>query len=98
MRKPQRLPKPLIEEYEWQDRALCRQLPVEDFFDTEQARGNRRLRQEQKAKNVCRRCPVIEACLRHALAAEDYGVWGGTTALERAEIRAGGRAVAKVAS
>ena len=87
MRKPQRLPKPLIDAYEWQDRALCRQMPVEEFFDRENSRGGRREAQEQKAKAVCRQCPVIEACLRHALAAEDFGVWGGTTAQERAEMR-----------
>ena len=87
MRKPQRLPKPLIDEYEWQDRALCRQLPVDEFFDMENSRGGRREEQERKAKSVCRRCPVIDACLRHALAAEDFGVWGGTTASERAEMR-----------
>jgi WhiB family redox-sensing transcriptional regulator len=88
MRKPQRLPKPLMDEYEWQDQALCRVLPVEEFFDMENSRGGRRERQEQAAKEVCRRCPVIKACLRHALAAEDYGVWGGTTAHEREQLRA----------
>jgi WhiB family redox-sensing transcriptional regulator len=89
MRKPERLPKPLIDEYEWQDHALCRALPVEEFFDMENSRGGRRERQERAAKEVCHRCPVIQQCLRHALAAEDFGVWGGTTAHERAEIRAG---------
>jgi WhiB family redox-sensing transcriptional regulator len=89
MRKPQRLPKPLMDEYEWQDHALCRALPVEEFFDMENSRGGRRERQEQAAKEVCHRCPVIHECLQHALAAEDYGVWGGTTASERNDIRSG---------
>jgi WhiB family redox-sensing transcriptional regulator len=83
MNKPQRLPKPLLDQYEWQDQALCRRLDVAVFFDAEMSRGARRARREEAAKRVCRKCPVIEACRRHALAAEDYGVWGGMTAQER---------------
>jgi WhiB family redox-sensing transcriptional regulator len=88
MKKPQRLPKPLLDAYEWQDQALCRRTPVAVFFDSELSRGSRRARREEAAKQVCRQCPVIEACRRHALAAEDYGVWGGLTAQERAILRA----------
>jgi WhiB family redox-sensing transcriptional regulator len=88
MKKPQRLPKPLLDAYEWQDEALCKSLPVADFFDSELSRGARRARREEAAKRVCQRCPVIEQCRIHALAAEDYGVWGGLTAQERATIRA----------
>jgi len=87
MNKPQRLPKPLLEQYEWQDAALCRRLDVAVFFDAEMSRGTRRQRREEAAKRVCRRCPVMEACRQHALAAEDYGVWGGMTAQERAAAR-----------
>ena len=42
---------------------------------------------EAKAKEVCRRCPVIEECRRHALAThEPYGVWGGLSESEREDI------------
>jgi hypothetical protein len=41
------------------------------------------------AKLICGRCPVVDACLEHALAHEAYGVWGGRTAAERDLIRGG---------
>lgn len=85
----QRLPKPLIDAYEWQDQGLCRRLPTEMFFGMELSRGGTRILHEERAKSVCRRCPVIDACLRHAMAAEAYGIWGGTTAQERADLRDG---------
>ncbi|SDP63373.1 WhiB family transcriptional regulator, redox-sensing transcriptional regulator [Pedococcus dokdonensis] len=87
MRKPQRLPQPTLDEYEWQDRASCRSVPVAVFFQSENARGGVRAAGEEAAKRVCRVCPVIAQCRVHAIAAEDYGVWGGLTALERAAIR-----------
>lgn len=37
-------------------------------------------------RKQCAKCPVIEACRRHALqVAEPYGTWGGLSAEERAE-------------
>lgn len=40
------------------------------------------------AKAVCRRCPVQDACLDHALANDErHGVWGGLTPGERVELR-----------
>jgi WhiB family redox-sensing transcriptional regulator len=42
------------------------------------------MKREMRAKAVCAGCPVVESCLRWALAArEPYGVWGGTSAEER---------------
>ena len=39
---------------------------------------------EMLAKAVCASCPVIDNCLRWALAArEPYGVWGGLSTEER---------------
>jgi len=36
------------------------------------------------AKRVCRRCPVQVECLRYAVERrEPYGIWGGTTPVER---------------
>jgi WhiB family redox-sensing transcriptional regulator len=89
MRKAQRLPKPVLESYEWQERGLCRNMSVEVFFESEGARGSGRELREEAAKRVCRQCPVIRQCREHAIAAEDFGVWGGLTAREREEIRSG---------
>ena len=42
------------------------------------------MRREMRAKAVCSGCPVIDSCLRWALAArEPYGVWGGLSVEER---------------
>ena len=47
-------------------------------------RGARRRQREATAKSYCARCPVIDACLEHALAVrESHGVWGGLNTDER---------------
>ena len=46
-----------------------------------------------RAKAVCRRCPLRQACLAYALAATDGhgtpipGIWAGTTVEERKALR-----------
>lgn len=79
-----RLPMPLQTVYEWQYEGACRDVDPETFFSPDAERGPRRAAREQAAKALCAGCPVIEECLRHALAVkEPYGVWGGLTAGER---------------
>ena len=79
-----RLPLALIESYEWQYEGACAELDPETFFSPEYERGAKRTAREDRAKQICARCPVIERCLQHALdAQEPYGVWGGKTAGER---------------
>ena len=39
------------------------------------------------AKALCSGCPVISACLAHALKHEDSGIWGGRTPAERDTLR-----------
>ncbi len=56
------------------------------FFHPQGERGSTRQHREAEAKAVCQRCPVIDACRRHALqVAEPYGVWGGLSEEERAD-------------
>lgn len=46
------------------------------------------------AKQVCKDCPIREACLRFALDNnETLGVWGGATAKERRRMKARPRPV-----
>ncbi|RKT78701.1 WhiB family redox-sensing transcriptional regulator [Terracoccus luteus] len=83
-----RLPRPMLENYEWQQRGLCRGSDVEQFFtdDPDQSRKARNDRTEA-AKAVCAGCPVVQQCLDHALRVpEPYGIWGGSTASERARM------------
>ncbi|GHF42446.1 hypothetical protein GCM10010218_24490 [Streptomyces mashuensis] len=69
------------------DGALCRG-PDADLFFEESAAAI------AHAKEICNRCPVIDACLRQALDnRERYGVFGGLTANER-ERRLQGREAA----
>lgn len=44
--------------------------------------------QADLAKAVCRNCPVVAACFNWAVHNEPHGVWGGTTAAEREDLRA----------
>lgn len=45
-----------------------------------------------KAIQLCDTCPVKRLCLQYAMAAgEVYGVWGGTNAAQRRELRSRAR-------
>lgn len=68
----------------WHGHGLCRKSP--DLFYPER-------KDKEMAANavaICMRCPVRQPCRQHALdEREQYGVWGGTTELERERIRRG---------
>lgn len=40
-----------------------------------------------RAKQLCSTCLVRDRCLEWAIKREEFGVWGGTTARERAAMR-----------
>ena len=82
-----RLPAPCADDWEWQMRAACRGLDSATFFHPENERGPSRARRERMAKEVCGRCPVTQRCLDWALSTrEPYGVWGGKSTEERAQL------------
>ncbi len=82
-----RLPGPTAELWEWQLVGACRGSDSSLFFHPEGERGRARAAREAAAKAICASCPVIKQCYEAALAAhEPYGVWGGTTEDERADI------------
>lgn len=84
MAEVRRLPAPREGDWDWQVDAACRGLDTANFYHPENERGPSRVRRERQAKAICATCPVIENCLRWALAArEPYGVWGGMSADER---------------
>ena len=60
----------------------------EVFFHPEGERGGSRQRRVEQAKSICERCVVIEQCRTYALDHhEAYGVWGGLSEEERADIQ-----------
>lgn len=84
MAEIRRLPALREGDWDWQLNAACRGQDTSGFYHPENERGPSRMRREMRAKAVCSGCPVIESCLRWALAArEPYGVWGGMSVEER---------------
>jgi WhiB family transcriptional regulator, redox-sensing transcriptional regulator len=68
---------------DWMSEAACQGVDPDLFFPE---RGENTDNSEAKA--VCRKCPVREDCLEHALVNhEHYGIWGGTSERERKRIR-----------
>ncbi len=84
----------VIIKYNWQEKGLCRiekkfipetgeHVPYSpnDFY-TESGK-----KVTEEVKKMCRRCPVKDECLGHALAHEKYGEWGGVSERKRRIIR-----------
>ena len=70
----------------WRDRAACLDEDPELFFPV--GNGDPALRQTKKAKAVCRRCEVVDACLGWAMdSGQDAGVWGGLSDDERRALK-----------
>ena len=72
-------------EYGWQWHAACRGQDSSLFFapnhlEMKEQKDTR----EQKAKALCRACPVREECLEFAIRIQErHGIWGGLNELER---------------
>ncbi len=72
---------------EWHARAACDgRDPTGSVFFPDHGKS------AAAAKEICAGCPVVGECLAWALEHEDWGVFGGMTANERAEIRRARRA------
>lgn len=86
MADTQRLPLPIIANWDWQTAGACRGMDSDAFFHPAQERAKGRRRRITAAKAVCKTCPVIRQCLEHTLdSREPYGIWGGLSEDERAE-------------
>ncbi|MBC3844587.1 WhiB family transcriptional regulator [Streptacidiphilus sp. 4-A2] len=71
---------------DWRHGAVCAEEDPELFFPM--GKGSPALFQEEEAKAICRRCPVMESCLRWALeTGQAHGVWGGLSEDERRSMR-----------
>jgi WhiB family redox-sensing transcriptional regulator len=70
----------------WRDNGACLDEDPELFF----AIGSTgpALRQIEEAKAVCRRCEVVDTCLRWAIESrQETGVWGGLSEDERRALK-----------
>lgn len=77
----------------WMESAACSTSPQSMFFIEGKDNG---ARPYAAARSVCDECPVADRCLAYALAVEGdashrdrFGMWGGKTPLERADLSAG---------
>lgn len=67
---------------DWQTRGACRLQDAELWFPIGQS--NEARAQEEEAKAVCYRCPVMERCGQWALETrQPSGVWGGLSERDR---------------
>ena len=74
------------ERMEWVAAGRCIGVEPELFFPV--GTTGPAVEQTERAKAICRDCPVILDCLEWSLAtAQDAGVWGGLSEEERREIR-----------
>ena len=66
----------------WRSRAACLDENPELFFPM--GNSDPAFHQIEEAKTVCRRCEVVDTCLRWAMEfRQDDGVWGGLSVEER---------------
>jgi WhiB family redox-sensing transcriptional regulator len=71
---------------DWRDRSACLKANPELFFPA----GTTGIAVDQidRAKRVCARCAVADACLQFALdTSQDSGVWGGLSEEERRSLK-----------
>jgi WhiB family redox-sensing transcriptional regulator len=70
---------------DWQTQALCRGNHSHLFFPPSTfERKDERERREERAKAICKVCPVKAECLDYAVRIrEPYGIWGGLTEPDR---------------
>jgi len=86
MADTRKLPVPVAENWEWQEKGNCRGADGEMFFHPDGERGPARARRIRRAKASCMSCPVLEQCRTHALQTEEpFGIWGGMSEKERRE-------------
>jgi WhiB family transcriptional regulator, redox-sensing transcriptional regulator len=65
----------------WMPEGACRSEDPGLFFPVSEIGPS--LWQVERARTVCRRCPVLATCLRYAMDTGQHGIWGATTDGER---------------
>ena len=76
----------------------CANVPLATFFPEKKRTGRRGgvdagyKAAVAHAKHLCSTCPVLDDCRAHAIAHEQWGIWGGLTETEREAARRRGAA------
>jgi WhiB family redox-sensing transcriptional regulator len=74
-------------DFSWQEHAACRGVETDLFFLEEKQTGINQ-KKLADARDMCNRCSVAEKCLDFALDNYiDFGIWAGTTPLQRKGLR-----------
>ncbi len=68
----------------WMEHADCRG-KSDLFFPPPGERPAARENRENRARQVCRTCPVLLPCQEFARSQRELGFWGGESEIERAE-------------
>ncbi|MBO1334331.1 WhiB family transcriptional regulator [Streptomyces sp. VRA16 Mangrove soil] len=80
--------RPLLSDWDWQERASCRGMNSATFYSPPGERGHARRKREEAARRICQGCEVMEECAAMALDYQErYGVWGGMSPRERENMR-----------
>ncbi|GGZ03308.1 WhiB family transcriptional regulator [Streptomyces olivaceoviridis] len=83
-------PRPLLSDWQWQQRAACRGMSSSTFFSPPGERGRARRDREERARRICGRCEVADICAATALKhGESYGIWGGMSDADRRQFDTG---------
>ena len=69
----------------WMEQAVCASVDPELFQQSRDTSPG--VDHSKTAKKICGTCYVIDECLNHALKYWESGGWGGTTEVERRELR-----------
>src|SRR5699024_10380438 len=72
----------------WENLAKCRGMPVALFFPADDLYPADLAHAGDSARAVCNGCRVRSSCRATALLNDEAGVWGGTTAADRDNLRA----------
>ncbi len=84
-------PKEVIVDYPDFSQAACQGEPTGTFFIEGHPQSRiARIKHQERINNaikMCTSCSIQELCLDYALKAEPYGIWGGTTEIEREYLR-----------
>jgi WhiB family redox-sensing transcriptional regulator len=82
---------------DWRSAAACRSADPDLFFPASVTGPD--ARQIARAKTICAGCGVRQECLEFALThAQNFGIWGGTTAEDRQRDRRRKRRAAAAAA